>query len=84
MVEIDHGNGLFTHYAHMEDNSLRVRVGDTVKQGQVIGIMGSTGKSTGTHLDFEVRTGSGGYRDDVNPLNYISANNKYSNSLKLG
>ncbi|MEY4602113.1 MAG: hypothetical protein RL292_54, partial [Candidatus Parcubacteria bacterium] len=52
-VVIKHGNGTQTLYAHL--SGVQVSVGDTVSQGQVIGNMGSTGKSTGTHLHFEVR-----------------------------
>lgn len=52
-IVIKHGNGTQTLYAHL--SGVQVSVGDTVSQGQVIGNMGSTGKSTGTHLHFEVR-----------------------------
>ncbi len=55
-VVIKHSNGVQTLYAHM--SSLSVGVGDHVSQGAVIGAMGSTGKSTGTHLHFEVRGGA--------------------------
>ncbi len=61
-VMIDHGNGLKTLYAHMSGFS--VVVGQTVKRGDKLGMMGSTGRSTGTHLHFEIRTGSG----NMNPL----------------
>jgi murein DD-endopeptidase MepM/ murein hydrolase activator NlpD len=52
-VVIKHSNGTQTLYAHM--SSLSVKSGDRVSQGQIIGKMGSTGKSTGTHLHFEIR-----------------------------
>jgi len=56
-VVIDHGNGKKTLYAHM--SSFSVVVGQTVKRGDKLGMMGSTGRSTGTHLHFEIRTDKG-------------------------
>ncbi len=53
-VVIDHGNGYKTLYAHMSTGSISVTPGTKVNQGQRIGNMGSTGRSTGTHLHFEV------------------------------
>jgi murein DD-endopeptidase MepM/ murein hydrolase activator NlpD len=52
-VIINHGNGFETLYAHM--SSIAVSVGQTVNRGDVLGVMGSTGRSTGTHLHFEIR-----------------------------
>lgn len=52
MVEISHGNSYSTRYAHCKENL--VKVGDIVKKGQVVALMGSTGRSTGPHVHFEV------------------------------
>ncbi len=54
-VIIDHGKGVSSCYAHMQDGSMTVKVGDKVQQGQPIGKVGSTGYSNGPHLHFEVR-----------------------------
>ncbi len=52
LVEINHGNGYVTRYGHNKENL--VNVGDTVKKGQIVSLMGSTGRSTGPHVHFEV------------------------------
>lgn len=57
IVSIDHGNGWQTVYAHLSEAS--VRCGQSVDQGETIGLGGSTGNSTGPHLHFEVRSGDG-------------------------
>jgi murein DD-endopeptidase MepM/ murein hydrolase activator NlpD len=63
-VQVDHGYGIETIYAH--NQSLNVRAGQKVKRGEVIGLVGSTGKSTGPHLHYEVHL-----RGEVmNPQNY--------------
>jgi murein DD-endopeptidase MepM/ murein hydrolase activator NlpD len=67
MVEIDHGNGLTTRYAHM--SRLKVAEGDTVAAGAVIGHAGSSGRSTGPHLHYEVRRNG----KATNPVRFISA-----------
>ena len=53
MVEIDHGNDFITRYAHA--SKLFVKVGEVVRRGRKIAEVGSTGRSTGPHLHFEVR-----------------------------
>ena len=74
-VIIQHSDGNYTLYAHMEANSIPVTAGESVEQGQVIGRMGSSGNSTGNHLHFEVREGQNVHASTVEPLNYISIEN---------
>lgn len=69
-IMINHGDGTVTLYAHMLAGSRRVGPGDKVSQGQVIGTVGSTGNSTGTHLHFEVRTLANNFKP-VNPIPYL-------------
>ena len=65
MIEINHGNGLATRYCHNEQ--LLVKQGDMVRKGQEVALMGSTGRSTGPHLHFEVlKNGT-----QVDPLRFI-------------
>jgi murein DD-endopeptidase MepM/ murein hydrolase activator NlpD len=66
-VVIDHGNGYQTLYGHMLNNSILVKAGDKVTQGQRIGTMGSTGRSTGTHCHFEIKTTGG----NIDPLKML-------------
>jgi murein DD-endopeptidase MepM/ murein hydrolase activator NlpD len=67
-VIIDHGNGYQTLYGHMLNKSVLVQAGNRVTQGQRLGTMGSTGRSTGTHLHFEVRKTSGAKLDPLTVL----------------
>jgi murein DD-endopeptidase MepM/ murein hydrolase activator NlpD len=70
MVEVNHGNGYFTRYAHNSENL--VTVGDEVKKGQAVALMGKTGRATGPNLHFEVL--KNGRR--VNPVNFIRESSK--------
>jgi len=65
MVEINHGNGYVTRYAHNQENL--VQVGETVQKGQAIALMGSSGRSTGPHLHFEVLKDG----RPVNPITFV-------------
>ncbi len=64
-VSIDHGNAIETRYGHLSEYI--VRTGQRVRRGQVIGFMGSTGRSTGSHLHYEVRIAGSA----VNPMNFV-------------
>ena len=66
-VEVNHGNGYSTLYAHNKKNL--VKVGDRVKKGQVLALLGSTGRSRGPHVHFEVRR----YGKAVNPIKFVRA-----------
>ncbi|WNQ11623.1 peptidoglycan DD-metalloendopeptidase family protein [Paenibacillus aurantius] len=66
-VVIDHGNGMWTWYGHIREGGLKVSEGETVKRGQKIAEVGSTGDSTGNHLHFEVRI----HENPVNPRPYV-------------
>ncbi len=68
-IQIDHGNGYSTWYAHLKN--IYVRTGQTVSKGQSIGQLGSTGRSTGPHLHFELRRGTA-YGTQINPKLYTT------------
>jgi murein DD-endopeptidase MepM/ murein hydrolase activator NlpD len=67
MVEIDHGNGLATRYGHLSE--IDVDVGDIVRAGSIVGKLGSTGRSTGPHLHYEVRVKG----EAVDPQKFLDA-----------
>jgi murein DD-endopeptidase MepM/ murein hydrolase activator NlpD len=74
MVEIDHGNGLATRYAHMSE--ALVEEGEAVDKGAVLGRLGSTGRSTGPHLHYEVRVDG----EPVDPERYLRAGAELTSS----
>lgn len=57
-ISISHGNGLFSFYAHLKQGSLKLKVGDYVKQGDKLGQVGNSGRSTVPHLHFQIQLGS--------------------------
>jgi murein DD-endopeptidase MepM/ murein hydrolase activator NlpD len=67
LVELDHGRGITTRYGHM--SAILVKAGDHVKRGEQIGRMGSTGRSTGNHLHYEVRIDGRA----VNPIPFMKS-----------
>jgi murein DD-endopeptidase MepM/ murein hydrolase activator NlpD len=67
MVEIDHGNGLVTRYGHLSE--IDVVAGDTVRAGGIVGKLGSTGRSTGPHVHYEVRVKG----EAVDPQKFLDA-----------
>jgi len=75
MIEINHGNGLTTRYAHL--SAVEVREGDRVTIGGRIGRSGSTGRSTGPHLHYEVRRNG----DAVDPMRFLKAASKLKSLL---
>lgn len=64
-VEVDHGGGIVTKYAHLQRTA--VKAGQWVKRGEVLGLVGMTGRATGPHLHYEVRLNGA----PVNPMRYI-------------
>lgn len=62
---------IYTLYGHMKEGSIMVAEGSDVKTGQVLGVMGSTGKSTGPHLHFEIRVGENDSSKTINPYEYL-------------
>jgi len=75
MVEVDHGQGYATRYGHLSE--VLVKVGDRVKAGDIIGRTGSSGRSTGPHLHYEVRHNG----EAINPLRFLKAGKKVAQYL---
>ncbi|MGA7679714.1 MAG: M23 family metallopeptidase [Pseudolabrys sp.] len=74
MVEVSHGNGLATRYGHLSE--IDVKVGQTVRIGEVVGKIGSTGRSTGPHLHYETRING----EAVDPQKFLRAGLRLGNS----
>lgn len=74
-VRIKHSNGLYTLYYHLKSGTICVNVGDKVKKGQKLGIIGTTGKSTGIHLHFQIDKGSS--KTSINPYDYLFNNKMF-------
>ena len=68
-VRLKHNNGLYTLYYHLKSGSVCVNVGDKVRKGQKLGIIGTTGQSTGIHLHFQIDKGSS--KTSINPYDYL-------------
>ena len=71
-VYVKHANGYYTRYVHMKTKTICVNVGDKVKKGQKLGIIGKTGKATGIHLHFQIDKGS--TNTSINPYDYVFGN----------
>ena len=69
-VKIKHNNGYYTLYAHLKYKTVTVSVGDKVKEGEVIGYMGATGRATASHLHFELRDKN---NTKINPTPYLNS-----------
>jgi len=70
-VVLMHSDEVYTMYAHMHPNTITVTKGEFVEQGQVVGKMGTSGNSSGTHLHFEIREGGNSKTNAVDPLLYV-------------
>ena len=75
VIDIDHGNGMSTRYGHR--SAIDVRVGQSIRTGQIIGRIGSTGRSTGPHLHYETRVRGGA----VDPQKFLRAGQKLDANL---
>lgn len=74
-VRLKHNNGLYTLYYHLKSGSVSVNVGDKVRKGQKLGIIGTTGQSTGIHLHFQIDKGSS--NTSINPYDYLFSGKEF-------
>lgn len=75
MVEVEHGSGFTTRYAHL--SKIRVKVGQVVTTGDIVGDVGSSGRSTGPHLHYEIRRGG----DALDPVSFLKTGRKLGRYL---
>jgi murein DD-endopeptidase MepM/ murein hydrolase activator NlpD len=75
VVDVDHGNGISTRYGHM--SAIEVHVGQTIRTGQLLGRIGTTGRSTGPHLHYETKVGG----KPVDPQKFLRAGRRLHGSL---
>jgi len=78
LIEVNHGNGYVTRYGH--NQRVLVKVGDTVTRGQPVALMGSTGRSTGPHVHFEVLKNG----RQINPATFLRSSGSVSSIVKVG
>lgn len=82
-VRIDHGDGYETFYWHLRRDSVQVQVGQTVVAGDLLGLMGSSGVSTGTHVHFGLRRHGRGIESMMDPGTYLAVNIPYSDDVTI-
>lgn len=75
MVEVDHGNGFTTRYGHL--SKVLVKVGEKVQAGDKVGLTGSSGRSTGPHLHYEVRRNG----EALDPVRFLKVGKKVQKYL---
>ncbi|MGO4835386.1 M23 family metallopeptidase, partial [Rhizobiaceae sp. 2RAB30] len=75
MVEVEHGSGFTTRYAHL--SKIRVKVGQAVTTGDIVGDVGSSGRSTGPHLHYEIRRDG----DALDPVSFLKTGRKLGRYL---
>lgn len=84
-VNIDHGNGWWSLYGHLLKGSVRVKVGQKVKKGDIVAQMGNSGWSNGQHLHFELRNTYNSKQGSIDPINHLYVEDKsiYVNPASL-
>ena len=85
VVIVKHNESIFGVYAHLQNGTTRVKVGDTIKMGQEIGLCGNSGNSSEPHLHFHMQTGAGFNEGDPVSVvfNRVIVNNKSEKSVSL-